>query len=424
MKKIIENWNRRDKIIGDVHPFFDSQKKQWMLFYLATDGKFSSRLALSKNMIDFVEMPLKFSGMPRAPYFVVAPLKHKKFFYTWFGQQYTHVCSKSRDGIKWWPMLSLDVSVNREVSLRGERDPYVVYDEINHCFYLVALSYPNESNDCQIILRRSSGDSLLNWSSETKSIVKFFNGLTWSDGEPECPQLCKIGHRWYLFTSLARKTTHHVGGMSYWIGDIDKNPLDIDWGALPRYELTSEDLCAAQVAQKGKQTFLFGWVPQEAHGSLWGGILNFPLLVKADKAGKLSTKFAYGMNDYRFALSSIENIDSHTMKKLTAKFVISGERTTLSFCNGKQDDQHIIIDRFNCRIFVASTPLHKEHASIHLNKRDFTKRMNLTAIFYDDVAEININRRYTLHAKLGRALDGDKITTSSDVDIILESAVA
>jgi hypothetical protein len=96
MTNVGDAWKRRNKVLGDVHPFFDTEKRQLFLFYLAIDGSFSSRLATSKNMKDFVDVPMTFAGTPRAPYFVVAPLKHEGIYYTWFGQQFTHVCSKAK----------------------------------------------------------------------------------------------------------------------------------------------------------------------------------------------------------------------------------------------------------------------------------------------------------------------------------------
>ncbi|HOJ44646.1 MAG TPA: hypothetical protein PK340_01225 [Bacilli bacterium] len=425
MTNVGDAWKRRNKVLGDVHPFFDTEKRQLFLFYLATDGSFSSRLSTSKNMKDFVDVPMTFAGTPRAPYFVVAPLKHEGIYYTWFGQQFTHVCSKSEDGITWQPSVEFDIEVDRDISNRGERDPYVLHDSSEKCFYLVALSYPHQNNDCDIILRRTLGDSLDKWAEQTKRIVNFYNGDTWNDGEPECPQLYKIGRRWYLFASLARKTAHHVGGMSYWIGELDKTPFEVDWSSLPRHELTSEDLCAAQLFRKGKQTLLFGWISQEALGYRWGGTLNSPLRVKASKTGKLYTCFAKNRQQNRFATTPIDNIDSINLKHLHTQFIIPGDRFTMTFANGKDDDQHIVVDRFNRRVFVASTPFHIEHASLTLPKSNFIGLITVDALIYDDIIEVNVNGCATIHARMSRPLAGDKLLFSSVVtNAVLESSIS
>ena len=398
---------RNQTIVGDVHHHYDPSSKSWRVYYLKTDGKYSSSLLVSKDLYSFEARELTHKATPRAPYFVVAPLQYRAYLYSWYGQQYTHVCSRSRDGINWWAYPAYDIAVDRDVSGRGERDPFVFYDPDGKCHYMVALSYPNESNDCAIVLRKSIGSAPTAWEKKATPIVKFHNGGTWADGEPECPQMVKIDTRWYLIASLAHKTIHHVGPLSYWIGDEGKSPDEVDWLNKQRHELTSEDLCAAQVALRKNKVFALGWIPFEATGSRWGGHMNAPLLINSGAKGALKTTF-----DPKFVARfsnqiSGDVIDSGNPVLLSMDMSFVGERACLTFAAADKEPIHIIIDACENTIMASYGNTHIRLAAISSPNKVKKDKISLMMLIDKDMLEANLNKAVTLHARLPRPLVGD-----------------
>lgn len=408
-------------LLGDVHPVYNAEQHRWFLYYLEPGGAFHSRLVSSRNLRQWREEPLRFEGTPRANYYVVAPSVRRTQWLTWYGQHHTHVCSSSDDGIVWHADTTKDIPVNLNHSQGGERDPYVVYDETLQCFHTVALAYLTTTYDCAITLTSSVGDSLTTWGQPVHTLLHFPNDTMWSNGEPECPQLMKIQRRWYIFASLARRTVHHVGGLSYWVGDLDKSPLEVNWAEKPRYELTSEDLCAAQLAQKKDEFYLFGWIPPQAKGNEWGGHLNIPLRVQVGHLGTLSTmwhksslqlkktKTVLSLNDV-FSWTSPMTIQKVTHVVFQAEW---SPRTLIKF---QQKGQSTLV--FELDLDAQNLKVYSEENRYVFSSLSYPKPIKLGTtqplhiIIEGDMLEVNYAQRVTLHTRLPRSLVGDTITTS------------
>ena len=107
-------------------------------------------------------------------------------------------------------------------------------------------------------------------------------------GEPECPQMFRLGSRWYLLASIYDRA---VGAPLYWMAERPEGP----WSSEPAGRLDGKDLCAAQIAFDGEIPLLFGWiplvpaVPGKQH---WGGHLALPREVYATEDGRLATRLA------------------------------------------------------------------------------------------------------------------------------------
>ncbi len=407
--------------IGDVHPFYCNKSKEWFLYYLQPGGQFNSLLVKSKNLFQWEECPLTFQGVPRAKYFVVAILKHSKVLYSWYGQQFVHVCSKSKDGVAWEADPSLDIKVNRAISGFGERDPYVVFDKQKKCFYALALAYLNGVSDCAITLKKTQSSNLHQWEANTSVALRFPNTDQWTSGEPECPQLMKIKRRWYIFASLARRTVHHVGGLSYWIGDLDKSPDEIDWSSKPKHTLTSEDLCAAQLVQKNQSFYLMGWIPQDYHGSEWGGNVNLPLIVRALPDGELTTAFAasFFKSFERKPIASASEVtrfktklSQDSINQIKATLGIQ-EKTTFSFSQNDLSAIDVCLDPQKSKVTIAMADPLYECASLDIPNTIFSQTLDIEIFTERDIVEINVNKAYTLHARVGRLITNDLLTTHS-----------
>jgi hypothetical protein len=141
--------------------------------------------------------------------------------------------------------------------------------------------------DVSVSLQLSSDDTLESWTGMQRDLIRFKDGYK---AEPECPQMFKLGNRWYLLASLARRTNNYVGCPSYWIGDAGKTTDDVDYSSKTEMRLEGEDLCAAQVAFDGSQLRIFGWIPASATGGVWGGALSLPRTVYAGAGGTLYVK--------------------------------------------------------------------------------------------------------------------------------------
>jgi len=407
------HYRHPNHFIGDVHPFYDTTSHRWFLYYLLPGGTFQSHAAISRDLMHWEDTPLSFENTPRAPYYVVAVIKHKKVFYSWYGQQFTHVCSVSDDGIHWRANPSYDIPVNKMASPLGERDPFVTFDKDRGCFYEIALAYVKSMTDCAITFKKTIGSDLNLWEWLTIPLIHFPNTSAWEYGEPECPQLIKIGRRWYVFASLAHRTVHHVGGFSYWIGDIDVDPEKVDWDHKQRHVLTSEDLCATQLAWRNHQLYAMGWIPQNAQGNEWGGHVNSPMRVRSSPDGLLwaepdpgfwfqwdlkpifeiqkPTNVAYRLPEFQlFALHATwtgENITTWTFKNTVVAYDVTFNPKT----------QTISVKDATGYVF-AFMPLFEEK-----------NRFDVFMVINRDILEVSVNRKTVLHARVSRPITNDDL---------------
>lgn len=413
------NYRHPGHFIGDVHPFFDPVSKQWLLYYLLPGGLYQSTLSVSKDLIHWEDVPLTFENTPRAPYYVVAILNYRGKRYSWFGQSDVHVCSVSDDGIHWRAKPDFDIPVNKMASPLGERDPFITFDSANNCFYAVALSYIKSPTDCAITLKKTAGSHLDQWEWLSLPILHFANTSCWEYGEPECPQLIKIRRRWYLFASLAHRSVHHVGGFSYWIGDEDMSPEKVDWEHKPRHMLTSEDLCATQIAVHHQQLYAFGWIPQNAQGSEWGGHVNSPFRVRSTSDGTLTTEPDETFwNHFSFTPLHEAKKQSHFECTLPGKgvlavsaFLVFDTKATFTFQN-MVTDIHVVLDAAKGLASVQDS-LGYVFASMAMPEAKKELRYDVWMVLNEDILEIHLNHEVSLHARVSRPISHDHLMIRS-----------
>ena len=110
-------------------------------------------------------------------------------------------------------------------------------------------------------------------------------------GDAECPQIKKIGNRWYLLSSPSGTgTMGNVGRMCYRVGPEKTLPQNVDWNNLEERYINGQDLHAAQLVQVGDKYYVYGWLNYKYNTSVWGGYLNTPVEVyQGDNSGRLVT---------------------------------------------------------------------------------------------------------------------------------------
>jgi len=301
--------NYPNPYIGDVHPYYDQKTEMWYMYYLDTTGQFNSKLLTSKDGITWTENTDFWIHSSLANYGVLNIFEKDGTYYSYYHDFHT---SKSTDLINWYYAGGeYQIPQDKAQFPGGMRDPSVTYDETTNAYYAIGLNYtrrvPAEGiYQSNLAITKSIGDNQLAW--EPNHLKVFTNDPMSKDFE--CPQLVKIGRRWYVVASQYGNSVHGVGKTSYLIGDVDKNPYEVDWQSKPLNSLTTEDLCAAQIAKKDDKFYIFGWIPRDYNAGFWGGFINLPTEVYALADGSLATR----LEPIVGAKLTGENVDSMTTK--------------------------------------------------------------------------------------------------------------
>ncbi len=303
--------------VGDVHPYYHDGKLY--MYYLSRDGSFASTLATSTDMINFVPQTLTTTRLnaPGSFYYVLGVIKEGNYFRSFYGEGKNVGSSRSLDLLEWESGIVWDEETyEKQYSpasnyAAGTRDPFAYFNPDLNKYHIVATGYrANEhyvwSNttgyDAYIVIYTSLGPSLADWEKNPvtgrvgyhRPLLHFGDWVNNVEiGDPECPQIFKIGDRWYILASLAgRGGDHWVGRPSYWVGDPGVDILAMDWQANigQEYFLDGEDLCAAQIVEIEGKHYIFGWITQRNYSHGWGGTINIPREVYQKPDGTLGTR--------------------------------------------------------------------------------------------------------------------------------------
>ncbi len=281
--------------IGDVHPYYDADTQTWLMYYLRANGNFDAAALRSADLLHWEPAALSSQGA-LAPYFVLGVQKYQDQYYSWYGSGVSMSASRS-DDLLHWENPGSDASIPMGyTTFVGMRDPYVFFDEDAGVWRVICTAYRTNQLQgqglgmkCALATACTAGSAPEQWSPIDTTLIAYPDGL---HGEPECSQMMKIGNRWYIFVSLARRHENHVGRLSYYIGDEGKGILEQDWNEKEEHFLTSEDVCAAQLAQGPDGLYCWGWIAPNWDGGSWGGHLTLPLRVTQNADGALSASLA------------------------------------------------------------------------------------------------------------------------------------
>lgn len=281
--------------VGDVHPFYNAAEDSWYMFYLRPNG-FQATLLCSKDMIHWTPKDITCTSGQLAAYYVLGVLQAGEKYYSWYGSGTSMSASESDDLLTWHNPGNEYAIPMGYTTFIGQRDPYVFWDPDEQVYRVICTAYRTNQLQgrglgmkCALGIASTKSDQLNAWNPIDTALIDYPDGL---NGEPECPQMLKIGNRWYVFVSLARRHENHVGRLSYYIGDEGKGIFEQDWNEKEEHVLTSEDVCAAQVAQGPDGYYLWGWIAENWNGGSWGGHLSIPLKISQQPDGTLTTSIA------------------------------------------------------------------------------------------------------------------------------------
>ncbi len=296
-----------DGFFGDVHPFYHDGKMY--MFYLSTGKEtesahstFSSLLAVSDDMIHYqpvqIEMDDKNPPEQDLYYALGVYVDAQGRFRSCYGKGSYVGGSVSDDLITWSNgaepyldetigMLRYKYRITFDSDVYSGRDPYICWDKASSAYYCVVMNYYSANTDKgEKGLALYIGDAEGKYSSKAVKLLSFTG-----KGDPECPQLMKIGDRWYLFYSVyGTGTAGNVGRLSYRVGDEGKLPQDVDWENTEEYYLDGGDLHAAQLVNVGDKLYMYGWINYAPHSNVWGGYLNLPREVFQNADGTLGSR--------------------------------------------------------------------------------------------------------------------------------------
>ncbi len=298
-----------DGFYGDVHPFYDESTKTMYMYYLSTGKQsggyvptYQSLLTTSSNMIQFNDTKIKMDE--NAPpeqdlYYVLNVFKDAQGKYrSAFGFGNYAGSSISDDLITWKTgsspyidsaddMLKYTYRVYFDQGVYSGRDPDIFYDSESKQYYAIVINYYTSAGaNGKKALSIYKGDENGVFSTTSTQALDFTG-----KGDPECPQIKKIGDRWYIFYSeYGTGTSGNVGRLAYRVGDKGVAPENVDWQSKKEMYLDGADLHAAQICQVANYYYMYGWIGYTPHSSVWGGYLNLPREVFVKDDGSLGTR--------------------------------------------------------------------------------------------------------------------------------------
>lgn len=282
-----------DHALGDVHPFFHDGT--CYLYYLKPDG-YHAALVISSDLLSWKPQPLALDESApanhRVPYYVLGVFADQEsaepIFRTYYGQRGVMYASESHDLIQW---RSSDEAISVpgiENLYRRRRDPFVFWNEDEARYWCVMTTQLLEGEiENAGAISFATSTNLHDWKNEGLLLN------TRSMGEPECPQMFKLGEYWYL---LASEYDQAVGQPTY---RFSRSPRG-SWETAETGLLDGKDLCAAQVAFDGSVWVLMGWIPDkpaQRGNQTWGGHLALPRELFAEPDGRLGCRLHHAISE-------------------------------------------------------------------------------------------------------------------------------
>jgi hypothetical protein len=404
--------------IGDVHPYYKPSSKQWYMFYLVNESnKFIPKLMTSTDMIKWTPQTLNHTGYSsRQPYYVLGVSKLGSTYFSYYGNGGTMEASESNDLLNWKNNSSICIPNDMDTFPSTSRDPYLFFDPDTNTYRCISSSYRTNQEwnmgsgiDVSLALASTTGDNLDSWTGSQKELIHFSNGYK---GEPECPQMFKIGSRWYVLTSLARRTNNYVGLPSYWVGDSGSGIDNVNWASKQEMMLEGEDLCAAQVVSDGSRFRMWGWIPKGVSGGTWGGHLNLPREVYQQSDGTLSVKLDSEVG---------KKIRGRQLSQLGASTLSPSGEAAFSGVYNRLDmdlklrfnssaswitagDMGIKMDSVNNEIKITKGINGVVYSSLKLPTGSLNGEVNIRVIAESDIVEVFVNDRYSLCGRIGSKL--------------------
>jgi beta-fructofuranosidase len=261
--------------LGDAHPVFWGG--QWHVYYLQIpqepqrhdlDGLHSAEI-VSKDLIHWTRQEIKNTD-PQRTWWAIANLRVENTLYSFYNGPTGFDLSLSQDGKVWTPYAHNPVVPYPQNGIPEIRDP-VIFQEPRTGLYSMVVAGKRQQGlppgHAGLFLVSTSSD-LQRWTPLTPLYDPGDIGI------PECPDLFKLGSRYYLLGSWG---IDRVGQGRYRVADSMEGP----WRVPAHDTLDGTELMAPNTGRQGGNRLLFGWIPTYKGGRdfapyEWGGHLAFP----------------------------------------------------------------------------------------------------------------------------------------------------
>ncbi|KAA6300696.1 MAG: Sucrose-6-phosphate hydrolase [Candidatus Ordinivivax streblomastigis] len=238
----------------------------------------------------------------------------------------------STDGKTWTKVPSATFEAPAGYDKNNFRDPCVYYDDTRNCYVMLVVTRKNN----QGVLARYTSSDLMQW-----TLIEPITDLDTDAEIFECPDIFKMGNKWYLLFSRINRDQHRK--TFYRIADSPDGPWRICGDKSKNEHHETFDglyLYAGKTASDGNERFLSGWCStgQEVNSNKeldWAGsLISHKLVQQAD--GRLYPVIPDAV-DKKFA----QKIDFKAIKQ-TSNVTGSGDSFTI---NGSTANNYVVFNR-------------------------------------------------------------------------------
>ncbi|QIF00635.1 hypothetical protein [Roseimicrobium sp. ORNL1] len=316
----------KDHALGDVHPFFHEGRCH--LYYLKP-GKYEAALAIStsSDWLQWSEVPLTHGEVKpedwMRPYFVLGVFRGPEpgVFRSFYGHAEGRMVSSTSNDLRHWDCAPRDFSVPPAGYYQRRRDPFVFWiPEMKQWGCVMTTWIKDRPKETAGAVSLATSPDLKVWKDHGPILDPG------NIGEPEVPQMFRLGGRWILLTSIYDRA---VGPPVYWCSESPLGP----WKSKPEGQLDGKDLCAAQIDFDGEMPVLFGWIPlkpSKPGKQHWGGHLALPREVHVLPDGRLGTRLPANVAETFKKLPWVEKPD-FTMGKQAHTIEENWQRLAVEF---------------------------------------------------------------------------------------------
>ena len=282
----------RKGYFGDAHPVYHNGT--WYVYYLELPFNTKNRgalegvrqgLAVSEDLFHWEEVQAAIDTS--RSWWAVANAEYDGQLYSMYNDvagNRGYGISKTSDYINFTEIgLGFPYS---SVPSADPRDPSLFYNEKDKEYWFLFSVKQNPA------LYSNTSSEI--YYSKTKDFIDFSPPESLfrpgNSNVPECPELFKMGDRYYLLASWGTK---RVGQVRYRYSDNPAGP----WRRFPVDTLTPTEEMAPNSAQGDGRRIMIGWIPTYVNSTdgnpyQWGGHMAFPKELYQTKDGQLRTRLA------------------------------------------------------------------------------------------------------------------------------------
>ncbi|MCS7191632.1 MAG: family 43 glycosylhydrolase [Armatimonadetes bacterium] len=342
------HFRSKDRWIGDMIPFFWND--EYHLFYLprAPEGRHCWGHIVSRNLLEWQELPdaIAPSNEPNEPdaigCWTGSVVEHNGVFhcfYTGFNPQNRYpqtICHAVSDDLIHWckdeanPILVPD---ERWYEPQDWRDPFVFFNsEVGEFWMLICARDKRVAFERRGCVALATSPDLQNWQVHEPL---WSGSVCWA---AECPDMFKLGNRWYLIYSHGVTRYRWIADWNTGQGTWDKsvNRLSI-WNASFPDTFDTEFVAAAKTLFDGKRQILFGWIwtlegDSDFGARQWGGHMALPRELVPQPDGSLAVKLPEEFENWQ--KENANSLNFQSCETLCGSWQLADDSVTANSLNG------------------------------------------------------------------------------------------